>query len=235
MLDVAWLGMIRHGQSTGNIAAERAETAGADVVEVDLPDPLVPLSDLGRSQAESVGRWLAAQPPEQRPDVVYASTYRRAAETAALALGRLPDPPPLRHDERLRDRELGILDRLTARGVANRLPEEQARRQWLGKFYYRPPGGESWADVALRLRSVFTDIEVRHRDRRVLLVAHEALVHITRYLIEDLSVEQLLESGRRPLTNAALSQWARRDGILQPAGFDQPVTVDAPETRQAHV
>jgi broad specificity phosphatase PhoE len=235
MLDVAWLGVIRHGQSTGNLAAERAEASGADVVEVDLPDPQVPLSDHGRAQAQSVGRWLAAQPPQQRPDVVYASTYRRASETAALALAELPDPPPLRHDERLRDRELGILDRLTGRGVANRLPDEQARRRWLGKFYYRPPGGESWADVALRLRSVFTDIEVRHRDRRVLLVAHEALVHLTRYLIEDLSVEQLLQDAGRPLTNAGLTQWARRDGALQPAGFDEPVVLDEQATRQSHV
>jgi 2,3-bisphosphoglycerate-dependent phosphoglycerate mutase len=221
VLDVAWLGVVRHGQSTGNLAAERAEASGGETVDVDLPDPLVPLSALGRAQAEGFGRRLAAQPPERRPDVVYTSTYRRAAETAGLALEQLPDPPPLRHDERLRDRELGVLDRLTGRGVAARLPGEQARRQWLGKFYYRPPGGESWADVALRLRSVFADIEVRHRDGRVLLVAHEALVHLTRYIIEDLSVEELLESGRRSLTNAGLSQWERTDGRLRPAGFDR--------------
>jgi broad specificity phosphatase PhoE len=234
MLDVAWLGVIRHGQSTGNIAAERAETSGAEVIEIDLPDPLVPLSDLGREQAQSVGQWLAALPPERLPDVVYASTYRRAAETAAIALDKLADPPPLRHDERLRDRELGILDRLTARGVAARLPEEQERRTWLGTFYHRPPGGESWADVALRLRSVFTDIEDRHRDRRVLLVAHEALVYLTRYIVEDLGVEELLASGRRPLANAGLTQWVRENGGLRLAGFDQPLA-SGTATRQDHV
>ena len=60
-------------------------------------------------------------------------------------------------DERLRDRELGILDALTAHGVDVRLPAEAARRRWLGKFYYRPPGGEAWTDVALRLRSFLRD------------------------------------------------------------------------------
>jgi hypothetical protein len=28
-----------------------------------------------------------------------------------------------------------------------------AARAFLGKFWHRPPGGESWADVALRLRT----------------------------------------------------------------------------------
>ncbi len=61
-------------------------------------------------------------------------------------------------DERLRDRELGILDRLTRLGVKTRYPDEAERRLWLGKLYYRPPGGESWADVALRLRSILDEL-----------------------------------------------------------------------------
>jgi len=49
---------------------------------------------------------------------------------------------------------------------AERLRERQeaARRARLGKLYYRPPGGESWADVALRLRSFLSELrDVRHR------------------------------------------------------------------------
>ena len=82
--------------------------------------------------------------------VLLCSPYLRAVETARLALGA---EAAVTIDERLRDRELGILDALTARGVDARLPQEAARRRWLGKFYYRPPGGEAWTDVALRLRS----------------------------------------------------------------------------------
>src|SRR5690349_20019659 len=126
MLDVDWLGVIRHGESVGNVAAERAEASGSETVDIDLPDPLVPLSELGRGQADGIGRWLAGLPADERPDVVISSPYRRAHETATIALGHLAIPVHI--DERLRDRELCILDRLTIRGVSARLPSEDARR-----------------------------------------------------------------------------------------------------------
>lgn len=44
-------------------------------------------------------------------------------------------------------REFGIPDMLTAQGVERRLPGEADRRCWLGKFYYRPPGGKSCVEV----------------------------------------------------------------------------------------
>ena len=43
---------------------------------------------------------------------------------------------------------------MTRSGIREQYPEEAQRRDLLGKFYYRPPGGESWADVALRVRSL---------------------------------------------------------------------------------
>jgi len=72
-----------------------------------------------------------------------------------LRVGRLrialPDAPRARYDERLRDRDQGILEFLTRRAIITSYPAEAERRGRLGDFYYRPPGGESWADVALRL------------------------------------------------------------------------------------
>ncbi|WP_165689046.1 histidine phosphatase family protein, partial [Mycobacteroides abscessus] len=103
---------------------------------------------------------LAERGVDDVPVALWVSPYLRAQQTIALALaaGGLAEPPK-RVDERLRDRELGVLDRLTRTGVRNRFPEEEARRQWLGKYYHRPAGGESWADVMLRLRSVLVDVD----------------------------------------------------------------------------
>ena len=56
-------------------------------------------------------------------------------------------------DERLRERDLGLFDGMTGQGIKDTYPEEAARRSAMGKFYYRPPGGESWTDVVLRVRS----------------------------------------------------------------------------------
>ncbi len=216
-----WLGVLRHGQSLGNVAAERAEASGAQIVDIAVPDSEVPLSALGEQQADAVGRWVAGLPVHHVPTVVVSSPYRRALHTADITVARLEEPPVVRRDERLRDRELGVLDRLTRAGVAAREPDEDARRRFLGKFYYRPPGGESWADVALRLRGLLTDLRREHGGQRVLLTAHEAIVFLLRYLIEDLTVPQLLEIARHPLGNATLTSWHQIDGRLRLAGFNE--------------
>ena len=77
-VDLDWVGVLRHGQSTGNVAREEAESAGADVIDVAERDADVPLTDLGREQASAAGKFLAEHPP----DVVITSTYRRAWDTA---------------------------------------------------------------------------------------------------------------------------------------------------------
>src|SRR4051794_21775664 len=190
MEQLQWLAVVRHGQSTGNVIAQEAETGDLEVIDIPERDADVPLSTTGREQAEAVGAWLAGRPPDERPEIAVVSPYLRARQTAELALAG--SGVPMVVDERLRDRELGILDLLTTRGVAQRLPAEATRRRRLGKFYYRPPGGESWADVLLRLRSVLAEVRADHPDGRVLLFAHEATVLLVRYLAEALSEAELM-------------------------------------------
>jgi broad specificity phosphatase PhoE len=102
----------------------------------------------------------------------------------------------VRLDERLRDRELGVLDLLTWKGVVNRFPGEAERRRWLGKFYHRPPGGESWADVVLRVRSFLRDLEAVPDGTRAVIFCHDALVLCFRYVCEGLDEGQILDIGR---------------------------------------
>src|SRR5690606_4364554 len=109
----------------------------------------VPLSRQGEQQAEALGRWFASGHEDGRPEIVLASPYVRAMETARRfrdAGGCAPDEK-ICCDERLREKEFGILDGLTASGVAAVHPEQAEYRRLLGKFYHRPPGGESWCDV----------------------------------------------------------------------------------------
>ncbi|GAA1756338.1 histidine phosphatase family protein [Luedemannella helvata] len=219
MAELDWLGIVRHGESTGNVAALAAETAGLEVIDIALRDADVPLSPTGRDQAAAVGRWLSDLPAGDRPEVVVVSTYARARETAELAVTGLGIPTLV--DERLRDRELGVLDLLTSHGVRARLPAEADRRHRLGKFYYRPPGGESWADVVLRLRGLLRDLRADHPGGRVLLVAHEALVLLTRYLVEQLTEEQLMAITRATtIANASLTSWRRDGDRLSPERFN---------------
>jgi len=193
------LWIVRHGQSLGNVARERAELEGHHLIDIAERDMDVPLSPLGERQAEALGRWFGALPAGQRPSVVLTSPYVRTLETARLLLesARL-DAGELTMvcDERLREKEFGILDRLTVQGIRNRYPELAEQRRHVGKFYFRPPGGESWADVILRLRSVVETITREYRRERVLVVAHQVTVNCLRYLLERMNEAQILAIDR---------------------------------------
>jgi broad specificity phosphatase PhoE len=151
--------LARHGESVGNVAAAAAHAAGAEEIVLRHRDPDVPLSLLRLDQAQALGLGFTPLMDDQSV-AVWSSPYVRAVQTAQIAVASSGRDLPIICDERLRDRELGVLDLLTREDVARRFPLEARRRQWWGKFYHRPPGGESWADVALRLRSFLADLLV---------------------------------------------------------------------------
>ena len=189
------LWLVRHGQSQGNVARDAAHEAGLAVIAIELRDVDVPLSELGHQQADATGRWFAALPEDQKPEVILASPYIRAKQTAeaickAGGLAGVAKPTVL--DERLREREFGVFDGLTTVGIKQNYPDEAAHRAKIGKFYHRPPGGESWADVILRLRSALNTINLHYADKRVLVVAHQVVVLCMRYILDELTEGQIL-------------------------------------------
>src|SRR5438128_11963599 len=101
-----WL--VRHGQSQGNIARDAADESGAHEIDIDIRDVDVPLSALGEQQAEAAGRWFAALPQEERPEIILSSPYVRAKQTSQIMCkaGALAGGPSRAIvDERLRERE----------------------------------------------------------------------------------------------------------------------------------
>jgi broad specificity phosphatase PhoE len=206
-----WLTLVRHGESTGNLAYQAVLGTDAEESGITERDADIPLSEAGRAQAAALGSWLAGLPEDERPTRVLVSPYLRTVDTARIALGRAPFDVEVRVDERLRDREQGILEGLTPLGVRRRHPEEAARLDRLGKFYYRPPAGESWADLALRLRSFYGDLQRDAAGERVLVAAHDAIVVMTRYLVEDLSEREVMDIEKTPVANCSVTRW-RQDG-----------------------
>ena len=200
--------LVRHGQSQGNEADAAARKAGADELDIEERDADVALSDTGRTQAEALATWLESLDEERRPTCVITSPYLRAADTARVATAGLGIE--LEVDERLRERDLGILDGLTGRGIRNRHPEEATRRDKLGKFYYQPPSGESWADVVLRVRSLLNDLREGYDGARVWLFSHQAVIMSFRYVLEDLSEPDILDVDRGfPIPNASVTRYCR--------------------------
>lgn len=205
--------LVRHGESVGNLAREQAEQGAVNRIEVAQRDADVLLSDLGCEQARAFGGWLAALDESERPQQIWSSPYVRAEQTARLALDTAELKLSISVDDRLRDRELGVLDMLTTRGVQQLFPDEAERGRWLGKLYYRPPGGESWADVALRIRSFMAELDRADSADRVLVVCHDAVILLWRYVCEQLTEKQLFEIARSgSIINASVTRLRRDAG-----------------------
>jgi broad specificity phosphatase PhoE len=139
---------------------------------------------------------------------------------------------PLCIDERLREKEFGVLDGLTTFGVASAFPEQADFRRVLGKFYHRPPGGESWCDVILRLRSIVDTVTLHYAGRRVLIIAHQVVVLCLRYILEKLDEDTILAIDREgdvancSLTEYRFDQNASRTGCLKLVRYNYTVPVE---------
>jgi 2,3-bisphosphoglycerate-dependent phosphoglycerate mutase len=206
------LWIVRHGQSAGNVARDTADASGLHSIDIAERDVDVPLSALGKQQAGALGNWFADMEGERRPCTVLCSPYVRAQQTVGLIqrAGGLQERAQIHTDERLREREFGILDGLTSIGIAHRHPEQADARARVGKFYHRPPGGESWCDVILRLRSVLDTMSLHHSGpgSRVLIVAHQVVVLCFRYLLENLTESQILDIDReRDVANCGVTSY----------------------------
>ncbi len=205
------LWLVRHGQSAGNVARDQAHAAGLERIALTMRDVDVPLSELGQQQADALGRWFAEGSGNGRPEVILCSPYARARETAARFrdAGGADKDEPICADERLREKEFGILDGLTTSGVAAQEPQQAEFRRLLGKFYHRPPGGESWCDVIFRLRSLLDTVSLHHGGREVMIVAHQVVVLCLRYVIEGLSEEEILAIDREgDVANCSVTEYA---------------------------
>lgn len=243
---VLWV--VRHGQSAGNVASDAAHASGAHRITLDHRDVDVPLSALGMEQARALGEWFSCAEVDQRPEIMLASPYARAVQTAELfrAAGGCEPGEKICVDERLREKEFGVLDGLTRFGIEATHPDQAQFRSLLGKFYHRPPGGESWCDVILRLRSLLDTVSLHYAGRRVMIVAHQVVVLCLRTIIENLGEQEILAIDREgDVANCSITEYrfdpkAGRDGNLvlvdynrtAPSSDDVPVT-DEPDAMVA--
>lgn len=135
--------LVRHGQSVGNADKSAYE---------QFPDYEMPLTTLGEEQAFTAGKNLRAMIDKESSYKLlraYCSPFVRAKQSLALILESFQDYEVERREEpRIREHEWGT--RLSPQGYQFNADKE---RSVYGKFYYRFDGGESGADVDLRLCS----------------------------------------------------------------------------------
>jgi broad specificity phosphatase PhoE len=187
--------IVRHGESERNVRRVAAHKSGELEYGKDLRDMDVPLTARGQKQAEATGQYLAKM---FNFDRAFLSPYLRAVQTTDLILKQFAHPPRPTLEERIREKEFGILDGLTRGGIIEKYPDEWKRREREGKYYYRPPGGESYPDVALRVHSFLGTLVRDCTKLSVLVVCHSVVVLTFRRLLERLNEMELLAIDRDP-------------------------------------
>jgi ribonuclease H / adenosylcobalamin/alpha-ribazole phosphatase len=223
---ILWI--VRHGQSMGNVARDLAHDVGRHRIELGNRDVDIPLSKLGMQQATALGKWFEQEYAPALPTVILCSPYLRAVQTAKFFrdAGGADRDEKICTDERLREKEFGILDGLTSGGVKAAYPDQAEFRNILGKFYHRPPGGESWCDVILRLRSLLDTISLHYKGQRVIIIAHQVVVLCLRYILENLDEEAILAIDQQgDVANCGVTEYrfdaaAGKDGTLALASYN---------------
>ena len=179
--------LARHGQSVSN--AVRRFQGVQDV----------PLSELGRRQAEALARALRSR----RIAAVYSSPLQRARHTAELVAAAVQ--APLRSVDDLRELSLGEWEGCTVEEVEARPGNPYACwvRDPVGSL---PPGGEPLADVQGRMVRALADIERAHPNGDdVLVVCHGGV--ISAYLAHCLGLP-LSSIWRLTVSNCSITELA---------------------------
>ena len=176
--------LARHGESIWN--AERRFQGSTDI----------PLSARGRAQAEALARGLRGY----RVRAAYVSPFRRAVETAELAL-RGTDVPLVVIDE-LRELSLGAWEGCTVDEVRARDGDPYVA--WIRTPHdCPPPGGEPLPAVSDRVRAGLERIAAAHPNGDdVLVVAHGGVISVYACHLLGCSFNQLW---RLRVDNASLT------------------------------
>jgi len=187
--------IVRHGESLRNTFDVHAGLDHIPEVLATTPDHLVPLTPQGERQAIATGQGLVKE--FGGFDLIFHSPWVRTTETVRLIVRAFPNRTPVRRNLFLTEQHFGQLDpalwphRLHEYAAAYRMFEQQ--REIMGKFYCRPPDGESWADVCIRTHQ-FLGIIFRpeYTGKRVLVVTHGVTQQSFRYHLEDPTEEELV-------------------------------------------
>jgi probable phosphoglycerate mutase len=129
----------------------------------------LPLSSLGRRQAQAVAGYIAAS---WKPEAVYTSPLGRCRETgAAIAAHLRLEPQPI---EGLADIDYGEWQGLTRQQAKERWPDET--ELWFRAPHLAAiPGGETLAAVLSRTSAAVQDALRHHPDETVVLVGHDSV------------------------------------------------------------
>lgn len=165
-----------------------------------------PLSPEGESQAHRLGRRLK----DERIDVIYTSTLRRAIHTAEAVAAHHP-AVEIRKCPELNEMDWGVWEGLTFGEIEERYPDQLERRDQ-DKFNFAPEEGESPADLERRLIPFLKEIVRRHNGKTVLIVGHGGINRVIMGIILEWPPEKTatVKSGNTSVSIIEVKESASR-------------------------
>lgn len=165
--------LIRHGETDWN--REGRLQGGQDI----------PLNELGRTQAaEAAGRLRTLAPGFATLDYI-GSPMQRARETMDILRATLSlEPGAYRLDDRLKELTFGSWEGFTWRDI-RKAEREQAQLRERDKWSFVPPGGESYAMLAQRIRPVLEELA-----RETVIVSHGGVARAVLALVGAVSPQK---------------------------------------------
>ena len=203
---------VRHGHSEGNFVNESSKLGDNTFYTPEFrerPGHQWRLTKQGREQAKTAGAWIKNEIGDKF-DKYYVSPYVRTKETAAL-LG-MPDAK-WRISQRLRERDWGDIGSMPKSEFFDGFPRNALMKRIDG-IYWRPPGGESIADVRCRFRDFLDTLHREADGQRVLVVTHGEFMWAARAELECMTDEEWIKADNDPsqkIHNTQIIQYSRID------------------------
>jgi probable phosphoglycerate mutase len=184
----------------------------------------VPLSEVGRRQALLLAKRLQPLSIE----ALYSSPLVRALETAGL-IGQATGREPV-VDGRLVELSYGEWEgrtyeesKRTAPGIYRAWEADPAGQA--------PPGGESGAQLMIRVIPFLREVAERHAEGNVVVVCHRTLCRLTACHIMGVPLSEYRK--RIPMDNAALNIFETREGNWQVVSLNDTSHLAAPSAEPA--
>jgi probable phosphoglycerate mutase len=187
--------LVRHAESARN-KAKKGRVFFSDATARKgvggVPDHLVELTEAGQLQAKQTGQALRERCGVF--DHVETSGYARTEQTADGLLSAYTSAERSRMTRRanlfLRERDTGYAYDMTEAEALAAFPWLDDYWHTFGHFLARPPGGESLADVVMRVQMYLDLIAQTHAGKKLLIVTHARTIQCFRFNLEHWSYQQ---------------------------------------------
>lgn len=172
---MATIYLFRHGQTDFNL-----EKKFTGWLESDL-------TELGRASAQKIADQLRLV----RFDLAYRTRLRRSLDTLNIVLREHPECRTILVDDRLIERSYGDLAGLTHQELIDGLGIGQYE-QWHRGFYDRPPGGECFDDVEMRVMEFIAHLKEKYtkQDINIAISAHGNSIRLFRKIMENAPIAE---------------------------------------------